>query len=72
KYLNPFPKNSAEVLKKYKTVLVPELNLGQLSHLLRSEYLIDVVQLNKVQGLPFKSIEIEERIIEILGGNNGK
>jgi 2-oxoglutarate ferredoxin oxidoreductase subunit alpha len=72
KYLNPFPKNSAEVLKKYKTVLVPELNLGQLSHLLRSEFLIDVVQLNKVQGLPFKSIEIEERIIEILGGNNGK
>jgi 2-oxoglutarate ferredoxin oxidoreductase subunit alpha len=72
KYLNPFPKNSAEVLKKYKTVLVPELNLGQLSILLRSEFLIDVIKLNKVKGLPFKSSEIEEKIIEILGGNNGK
>lgn len=70
KYLNPFPKNTKEVLSKYKQILVPERNLGQLSKLIKMEFLLEVIQLNKVQGSPFKSSEIENKIISILGGKN--
>jgi 2-oxoglutarate ferredoxin oxidoreductase subunit alpha len=70
KYLNPFPKNLGDVLKRFKNVMTVEINLGQLAKLLRSEYLIDVKTLSKVKGLPFKAIEIENKIIEIL--NNKK
>jgi 2-oxoglutarate ferredoxin oxidoreductase subunit alpha len=72
RYLNPFPKNTREVLKKYKKVLCPELNMGQFTRYLKSEFLIDVEPLNKIQGLPFKSSEIENKIYSILGGNNGR
>jgi 2-oxoglutarate ferredoxin oxidoreductase subunit alpha len=72
KYLNPMPKNTAEVLRKFKHVLVPELNLGQFAKLLKSQYLVDVIQFNKVQGLPFKVAELQNRMVEILGGPNGK
>ena len=50
RYLNPMPRNIGDVLKRYKKVLVPELNAGQLRMLLRSEFLVDAVGLNKVQG----------------------
>jgi 2-oxoglutarate ferredoxin oxidoreductase subunit alpha len=66
KYLNPFPKNLGDILKRFKKVLVCEKNLGQLAKLLRIEYLVDCIQLNKVQGLPFKAYEIENKIMEIL------
>ncbi|MFO7446964.1 MAG: 2-oxoacid:acceptor oxidoreductase subunit alpha [Ignavibacteriaceae bacterium] len=66
RYLNPFPKNTGEVLKKYKYVLCPELNMGQLAKILRSEFLVDVEAFNKIQGLPFKSSEIENKIKTIL------
>ena len=72
KYLNPFPKNLGDVLNRFKTVLVPELNLGQLATILRSTYLREVVSLTKIKGLPFKSMEILSQINEILGGSNGK
>ncbi len=73
RYLNPFPKNTGDVLRKYKYVVCPEINLGQLAKLLRQEFLIDVEPFNKIQGLPFKSFEIESKIESILGGNvNGK
>lgn len=68
RYLNPFPKNTGEILYKFKHVLVPEMNLGQLSKILRARYLVPTVSLNKVQGLPFKAVEIEQRIEEILKG----
>jgi 2-oxoglutarate ferredoxin oxidoreductase subunit alpha len=68
KYLNPFPKNSEKVLKNFKNVLVPEINLGQLSKLLRSEFLVPVTQFNLVRGLPFRVSDIEGKIKEILGG----
>lgn len=68
RHLNPFPKNLGEVLYKFKNILVPELNLGQLIKVLRSKYLVPAVGLNKIQGLPFKSIEIETKIDEILKG----
>ena len=72
RYLNPFPKNTGEVLKSYKKILCPELNLGQLSKILRNDFLVDIESFNKIQGIPFKSSEIENKINSILGGNNGR
>ena len=69
RHLNPFPKNLGEVLYGFKHILVPEMNLGQLLKVLRAKYLVPAVGLNKVQGLPFKSGEIEKKISEILKGN---
>ena len=66
RYLNPFPKNTAEVLKGFKKVLVPELNAGQLRLLLRAEFLVDAIGLNKIQGKPFLVSEIETKIEEML------
>jgi 2-oxoglutarate ferredoxin oxidoreductase subunit alpha len=67
KYLFPYPKNTGSLLKKYNKILCPELNLGQLAHLLKADFLVDVEPLNKIQGLPFKSSEIEHKIESILG-----
>ena len=72
RYLNPLPKNTGEILRRYKKILCPELNMGQLSKILRNEFLVDIESFNKIQGLPFKSSEIENRISKILGGNNGR
>jgi 2-oxoglutarate/2-oxoacid ferredoxin oxidoreductase subunit alpha len=55
------------VLQRYKTVLVPELNMGQLLWVLRAKYLVDAIGLNKIQGRPFKQAEVEQKIEEILG-----
>ena len=66
RYLNPMPKNTLAVLKKFKRVLVPELNSGQLRLLLRGYFLVDAVGLNKVQGKPFLIGEIEQKIDEML------
>ncbi|MBT8386418.1 MAG: 2-oxoglutarate ferredoxin oxidoreductase subunit alpha, partial [Ignavibacteria bacterium] len=71
-YINPLPKNTGEVLKRFKTILIPEINLGQLAKLIRSEFLIPVEQFNLVRGLPFKVSDIAGKITEILGGSNGK
>jgi 2-oxoglutarate ferredoxin oxidoreductase subunit alpha len=68
RYLNPMPSNTGEVLSRYKKVLVPELNAGQLRFLLRAEYLVDAIGLNKIQGRPFLVSEIEEKIEQILLG----
>jgi len=72
RYLNPMPKNTGQVLKNFKRILIPEINLGQLAHLIRSEYLIPVEQLNLVRGLPLKVNDILEKINSLLGGGNGK
>lgn len=66
RYLNPMPSNTGAVLKRYKKVLVPELNAGQLRLLLRGEFLVDAVGLNKIQGQPFLVGEIEAKIDEML------
>jgi 2-oxoglutarate ferredoxin oxidoreductase subunit alpha len=68
RYLNPMPSNTGEVLRRYRRVLVAELNTGQLRMLLRSEYLIDAVGLNKVQGRPFLAADVEETIEGMLQG----
>ena len=61
-HLNPFPPDLGEILARYPRVLVPEMNLGQLSRLLRAEYLVDARSFNKVQGLPFTAAELEAAI----------
>ena len=54
-------------MKRYKKVLVPELNMGQLLWILRAKFLVDAVGLNKIQGRPFKQSELAQKIEEILG-----
>ncbi len=66
RYLNPLPKNLGEILKRFKKILVPEMNMGQLVLLLRAKYLVDAQGLNKIQGKPFKQSEIERKIEELL------
>ncbi len=66
RYLNPFPRNLEDLLRRHKHVLVAELNLGQLSHLLRARFLVDAKGLNKIQGKPFRVAEIVEGIETIL------
>jgi 2-oxoglutarate ferredoxin oxidoreductase subunit alpha len=66
RHINPFPKNMGDVLAKFDKVLVPELNTGHLATLIRSKYLREVIQFNKVNGKPLNAHEIEERVIELL------
>ncbi len=67
RYLNPFPGNLESVLRSFKHVLIPELNTGQLSLLIRGKFLVDAVPFNKIAGQPFKIAEIEGKIDEVLG-----
>ncbi|MGA8994844.1 MAG: 2-oxoacid:acceptor oxidoreductase subunit alpha, partial [Nocardioidaceae bacterium] len=62
RHLNPFPENLGEVLRRYQRVMVPEMNLGQLSLLLRAEFLVDIVGYNQVRGLPLRAAELAEAI----------
>lgn len=66
RHLNPFPKNLEEVLKSYDKVLIPEMNCGQLLQLIRGKFLIPAIGLSKVQGLPFTTKELKEKIVELL------
>jgi 2-oxoglutarate ferredoxin oxidoreductase subunit alpha len=66
RYMNPFPKNLGEVLGRFQRVLLPELNMGQLKLLIQGKYLKPVIGMNKVQGKPFKSTELEEKILSLL------
>ena len=67
RHLNPLPANTEQVLRSYRKVLVPEVNLGQLSLLLRARFLIDVIGFNRVRGKPFRIIEIKQAAEELLG-----
>ncbi|MEA2623091.1 MAG: 2-oxoglutarate/2-oxoacid ferredoxin oxidoreductase subunit alpha [Chloroflexota bacterium] len=71
RHLNPFPRNTGDVLRSFKRVLIPEINLGQLRLLIRARYLIDAVGLNRVRGKPFRIAEVEEaaRLILTENGN---
>ncbi len=66
-HLNPLPANLGDVVRRYETVLVPELNLGQLCKLVRAEYLVDATSLTKVQGVPFTALEVETAILAEMG-----
>jgi 2-oxoglutarate ferredoxin oxidoreductase subunit alpha len=72
RYIHPFPKNLGDVLKNFKKILIPEMNKGQMATIIRSTFLMDAIQFNKVKGQPFKVAEIENKIYEVLGGKNGK
>ena len=67
RWINPFPKNLGEVIARYDRVLIPELNNGQLSILIKNEFLVDAVGLNKIKGKPFSISEIMEKIHEVSG-----
>ncbi|MBT3916727.1 MAG: 2-oxoglutarate ferredoxin oxidoreductase subunit alpha, partial [Rhodospirillaceae bacterium] len=67
RHIWPLPKNLGSLLKKFKKVIVAEMNTGQLITVLRSEYLVDAKGLNKTSGQPFKVSEVEEAIRESLG-----
>jgi 2-oxoglutarate ferredoxin oxidoreductase subunit alpha len=71
RHLNPLPANTEQILRSYRKVLVPEINLGQLSLMLRARYLIDVIGFNRVRGKPFRIVEIKQAAEELLG-RNGK
>jgi 2-oxoglutarate ferredoxin oxidoreductase subunit alpha len=67
-HLNPFPRNLGDVVRRYPRVLIPEMNLGQLSRLVRAEYLVDAKSVTKVKGVPFTAAELEHAILDTLGG----
>ncbi len=67
RHLNPFPENLGDVLSRFRKVLIPELNLGQLRMLIRARYLVDAVGLNIVTGRPLKTGDIEMKIRELVG-----
>jgi 2-oxoglutarate ferredoxin oxidoreductase subunit alpha len=64
RHLNPLPRNLGDVLKRYRKVVVPEMNMGQLVWVLRAKYLVDAQGFNKIQGKPFKVSEVEAMIQE--------
>ena len=65
-HLNPLPPNLGDLLRSFRRVLVPELNMGQLCRIVRAEYLVDATPITKMQGLPFTSAELEAAIKEAL------
>jgi 2-oxoglutarate ferredoxin oxidoreductase subunit alpha len=67
RYLNRFPSNLGEILSRYKKVMIPELNTGNLALLVRGRFLVDAVPFNKISGQPFKISELEGKIDEVLG-----
>ncbi len=65
-YLNPFPRNTGEVLRSYDKILIPEMNLGQLLKLVRAQFLVDAIGYNRVTGSPFKAAELAEAITALV------
>lgn len=66
RYLRPFPKNLGEILKKFKKVLMPEINNGQLIKIIRDQYFVDAVGYNKIMGVPITRTEMKEQIVTLL------
>ena len=66
RHLAPLPANTEQVLKGYDKVVIPEMNLGQLSQLIRGRFLVDAIGYNKVRGLPFTAAELETMLEEVV------
>jgi 2-oxoglutarate ferredoxin oxidoreductase subunit alpha len=66
RHLNPLPRNLGEVLRRFDKVVIPEMNLGQLAHVIRARFLIDVVSYNQVRGMPFTSSQLESMLEEVI------
>jgi 2-oxoglutarate ferredoxin oxidoreductase subunit alpha len=67
RHLNPFPENTGDVVRSYRRVVIPELNLGQLLMVIRAKYLVDAVGFNLVRGKPFQISEIQTKAEQLLG-----
>ena len=67
KHLNPMPKNTEQVLRRFEKVVIPEINMGQLSKMIRADFLIDTISINRVRGHPFRAGELEQDILGIIG-----
>ncbi len=65
-HLNPFPRNTGDVVRRYEKVLIPEMNLGQLRMLVRAQFLVDAIGYNKVRGRPFRAAELEDAITALV------
>ena len=66
RHLNPLPANTGDVLRAYRRVIVPEMNLGQLTMLLRAKYLVDVASYTRVRGLPISPAELAPHLIDLI------
>ncbi|HEY0040397.1 MAG TPA: 2-oxoacid:acceptor oxidoreductase subunit alpha, partial [Flavisolibacter sp.] len=66
RYVRPFPRNLGDMLKKYKTVLIPEINNGQLIKIIRDQYLVDAKGYNKIMGVPITKLELTEEVKKYL------
>src|SRR6185369_8648510 len=66
RHLNPMPANLGTVLRSYERVVIPEMNLGQLTQVIRGRYLVDAIPYNQVRGLPFTSTELESMLEEVV------
>jgi len=66
RWMNPLPPDLGEILKNYEKIVIPELNLGQLRRIIRDQYLVDAIGINKVEGLPFTPHEVASKVEEIL------
>jgi 2-oxoglutarate ferredoxin oxidoreductase subunit alpha len=65
-HVNPFPRNTGDVVKAYRKVLIPEMNMGQLSMLIRARFLVDARSFTKVKGLPIFAEELESAILKVM------
>ena len=66
RHLNPLPNDLGPLLARFKRVIVPELNLGQLSMILKAQFVTEIISYNKVQGKPFKVAELRNRFVKLL------
>jgi 2-oxoglutarate/2-oxoacid ferredoxin oxidoreductase subunit alpha len=66
RHLNPFPRNLGDALGRFRTVFVPELNMGQLAHMLRAEFLVDAKSYTRIAGIPLRAADLEHRILELM------
>ncbi|MEO3927960.1 2-oxoacid:acceptor oxidoreductase subunit alpha [Micromonosporaceae bacterium B7E4] len=66
RHLSPLPANLGEVLARYEKVVIPEMNLGQLAHVIRARYLVDAIGYNQIRGLPFTAAELETMLEEVV------
>jgi 2-oxoglutarate ferredoxin oxidoreductase subunit alpha len=66
RHVNPFPRNTGDVLRRYEKVLIPEMNLGQLLQLVRSQFLVDAIGYNRVRGFPLRAAELAEAMEALL------
>jgi 2-oxoglutarate ferredoxin oxidoreductase subunit alpha len=66
RHLAPLPANTEQVLKGYDKVVIPEMNMGQLSKLIRADFLIDTISVNQVKGVPFRTGDLQRFLREMV------